>query len=124
LQALLSFTEKKMPRPGNKPKKKSNTGKTRVYMRTRLHDIPEELDLHGYRVEESLDLVDDYLDRAFIYGISPVRIVHGHGTGKLRNAIREYLSRHPHVHHFVPGGEYSGGEGVTVVFLKATPILR
>ncbi len=113
-----------MPRPdSNSKKRKSKTGKIRVCMRTRASDIPEELDLHGRRVDESLDLVDEYLDKAFVYGISPVRLVHGHGTGKLRNAVREHLSHHPQVSRFVPGGTYSGGEGVTVVFLKATPLI-
>ena len=57
--------------------------------------INTELDLHGVRVEEALDRIDGFLNDATLAGLSSVRIMHGVGTGALRNASREYLSHHP-----------------------------
>ncbi len=74
-----------------------------------------ELDLRGQTADEALDRLDDYLDRAFLAGMPFVRIIHGKGTGKLRQVIREALRNHPHVHSFEEGGEKEGGAGVTVV---------
>ncbi len=103
---------------------KNSSGKTRVMMHTHPSDVPNELDLHGCRVEEGLEILDDYLDKAYCYGLSPIRIVHGHGTGKLRKAVREHLRRHPQVKSFKPGDIFSGGEGCTVVYLKTTPLIN
>jgi DNA mismatch repair protein MutS2 len=79
---------------------------------------PAELLLLGVRVEEGLETVDDYLDRALLAGRGEVRIVHGHGTGRLREAIREHLRRHPAVASFRPGAANEGGNGATVVALR------
>jgi len=74
-----------------------------------------ELDLRGQRADEALDALDNYLDAAFVSGLPFVRIIHGKGTGKLRQAVREALSQHPHVRAFESGTEKEGGDGVTVV---------
>jgi DNA mismatch repair protein MutS2 len=76
-----------------------------------------ELDLRGQRSEEALDALDRYLDSAYLSGLPWVRIIHGKGTGKLRLAVREALSHHPHVKSFESGGDKEGGEGVTVAKL-------
>lgn len=76
-----------------------------------------ELDLRGQRSEEALDALDRYLDSAYLAGLPWVRIIHGKGTGKLRQAVREALSHHPHVKSFESGGDKEGGEGVTVAKL-------
>ncbi len=73
-----------------------------------------ELDLRGQRADEALDALERYLDSAFLAGLPWVRIIHGKGTGKLRLAVREALSQHPHVKSFESGGEKEGGDGVTV----------
>lgn len=73
-----------------------------------------ELDLRGQTADEALDRLDDYLDRAFLAGMPFVRIIHGKGTGKLRQVIREALRGHPHVVSFEEGGDQEGGAGVTV----------
>jgi DNA mismatch repair protein MutS2 len=78
-----------------------------------------ELDLRGQRSEEALDALDRYLDSAYLAGLPWVRIIHGKGTGKLRQAVREALSQNPHVKSFEPGGDKEGGEGVTVAKLAA-----
>ncbi|MCX7609800.1 MAG: Smr/MutS family protein, partial [Anaerolineales bacterium] len=60
----------------------------------------------------------DYLDQAYLAGLPFVRIIHGKGTGKLRQVVRQALSRHPYVQSFEEGGDKEGGEGVTVAKLK------
>lgn len=77
-----------------------------------------ELDLRGQRADDALDAMERYLDSAYLAGLPFVRIIHGKGTGKLRQSVRETLSHHPHVKSFDSGGDKEGGEGVTVVKLK------
>ena len=74
-----------------------------------------ELKLIGERVEPALDAVDEYLDRAVRSNLPQVRIVHGHGSGRLRQAIREHLRAHPLVATQRPGAPNEGGNGATVV---------
>lgn len=78
-----------------------------------------ELNLRGMAVDEALEAMDRYLDRAFMAGLPFARIVHGKGTGKLRDAVRQELKGHPHVKRFEEGGPSEGGDGITVVFLKS-----
>jgi DNA mismatch repair protein MutS2 len=81
-------------------------------------DLPGELHLLGERVEEALQRLDRYLDRAILAGRAEVRVVHGHGTGRLRRAVRQHLEGHPSVEAYRPGGSGEGGEGATVVRLR------
>jgi len=74
-----------------------------------------ELDLRGLRADEALEALDNYLDTAYLSGMPYVRIIHGKGTGKLRQVVRQALSQHVHVKSFEGGGDKEGGEGVTVV---------
>jgi DNA mismatch repair protein MutS2 len=76
-----------------------------------------ELDLRGKTSEEALEALERYLDAAYLTGLPFVRIIHGKGTGKLRDVVRRFLHGHPQVRSFEPGGEHEGGEGVTVVKL-------
>lgn len=78
-----------------------------------------ELDLRGKRADEASEALDRYLDAAYLAGLPWVRIIHGKGTGKLREMVRQALQGHPHVRSFEAGGDAEGGEGVTVVKLKA-----
>jgi DNA mismatch repair protein MutS2 len=77
-----------------------------------------ELSLRGMAVDEALDALENYIDRAYVAGLPFVRIVHGKGTGKLRNAVRNELKKHSHIERFDAGGPTEGGDGVTVAFLK------
>jgi DNA mismatch repair protein MutS2 len=79
---------------------------------------PAELMLLGRRVEEALGEIDDFLDRGLRAGLREARIVHGHGTGRLRDAIREHLRRHPAVATYRAGAPNEGGNGATVVALR------
>ncbi len=77
--------------------------------------LSQTLDLRGYRVEEALDEVEAYLDKASLVNLSPVYIIHGHGTGALKQVIRDYLLTSPYVAKFRPGENAEGGDGVSVV---------
>ncbi len=77
-----------------------------------------ELDLRGQASDEALETLERYLERAFSAGLPFVRIIHGKGTGKLRQVVRSALRRQPHVSSFEEGRANEGGEGVTVVKLK------
>ena len=98
--------------------KRHSKGKIKVYLQTEKGEISDELDLHGYLVEEALAEIEHYLDKSYLYGLSRVRIVHGHGTGKLRKAIREYLPTHPHVKKFHSAEPHYGGDAITIVQLE------
>lgn len=76
-----------------------------------------ELDLRGLTVDDMLIDLDRYLDTAYLAGLPFVRLIHGKGTGALRQAVREELRGHPLVSEFRPGDSAEGGEGVTVARL-------
>jgi DNA mismatch repair protein MutS2 len=80
--------------------------------------VEPELKLLGRRVDEALSGLDEYLDRALLSGREEVRVVHGHGTGRLREAVRQHLTGHRAVAEHRPGGEGEGGDGATVVTLR------
>lgn len=77
-----------------------------------------ELDLRGQRADDALAALDRHLDAAYLAGLPFIRIIHGKGTGRLRQAVREALQEHPHVRSFEGGGEKEGGEGVTIAKLN------
>ena len=80
--------------------------------------ISRELLLLGKTTDEARDLVEQYLDDAFMAGLANVRLVHGKGTGALRKAVRALLSDHPLVESFRDGEPSEGGAGATVASLK------
>jgi len=78
-----------------------------------------EVDLRGLMSEDALDKMERYLEQSYLSGLPFVRIIHGKGTGKLRQAVREALRGHEYVKSFEEGGSTEGGEGVTVAKLNA-----
>jgi DNA mismatch repair protein MutS2 len=76
-----------------------------------------ELDLRGQVAADALINLDHYLDQAFRAQLPWVRIIHGKGSGTLRQAVRQALSDHPLVGSYRPGDTGEGGEGVTVAKL-------
>jgi DNA mismatch repair protein MutS2 len=92
-------------------------GRTRVPEKT---GIAPELHLIGRTTDEARDLVERYLDDAFVAGLPSVRLVHGKGTGALRKTVRGLLQVHPLVDSFREGEPGEGGAGATVAALKVT----
>jgi DNA mismatch repair protein MutS2 len=81
------------------------------------HAPPMELDVRGMVVDDALMELERRLDAAFLAGMPFVRVIHGKGTGRLRQAIRLSLENNPYTTSFEPGGAAEGGDGVTVVHL-------
>jgi DNA mismatch repair protein MutS2 len=79
--------------------------------------VTDEVRLRHLTVDEALLKLDQYLDDAFMAGLYQVRVVHGKGTGTLRQAVREQLAKHSLVKSYRPGGYGEGGAGVTIVQL-------
>jgi DNA mismatch repair protein MutS2 len=81
-------------------------------------DAPAEIKLLGRTVDEALALVDKYLDDACLEGLTPIRIIHGVGSGRLKRAVADLLAGHPHVETFRSAPADEGGAGVTIVDLR------
>ena len=79
--------------------------------------VASSLDLRGARVDEALEALSRYLDDAALAGLEQVVVIHGLGTGALRDAVREQASAHPLVKTFRPGERGEGGDGATIVRL-------
>ncbi len=76
-----------------------------------------ELDLRGMRAEDALEALDRYLENAYLAGLPFVRIIHGKGTGRLRQVIRDALRQSQHVKSYESGMDNEGGDGVTVAHM-------
>lgn len=83
----------------------------------RARTVAASLDLRGATVQEALEVLDRYLDDASLAGLEQVTIIHGMGTGALRDSVREHSSAHPLVKSWRPGGRGEGGDGATIVSL-------
>ena len=81
-------------------------------------NVSTEINVIGLTVDEAVPLVDKYLDDVYLSSIKSVRIVHGKGTGKLREGIHKFLRKEPHVKSFRLGTFGEGEMGVTIVELK------
>ena len=79
--------------------------------------VASSLDLRGARVEEALDALDRYLDDAGLAGLDQVVVIHGLGTGALRDAVRAQAGGHPLVTTTRPGERGEGGDGATIIKL-------
>ena len=80
--------------------------------------VSPEINLIGRSSDEAVALLDKYLDDAYLAHLSPVRVVHGKGTGALRNAVHQYLKRQKHVKSYRLGAFGEGDAGVTIVEFK------
>jgi DNA mismatch repair protein MutS2 len=90
---------------------KSSGDEADVFVRTDSNT----LDLRGERVEDGLARLERFIDSAFLEHLSPVMVIHGHGTGQLRAAVRKFLSDGPYEATWRAGESYEGGNGVTVI---------
>jgi DNA mismatch repair protein MutS2 len=83
----------------------------------RARSVAASLDLRGARVDEALDALSGYLDDASLAGLDRVTIIHGLGTGALRDAVRRQAASHPLAREVRPGERGEGGDGATVILL-------
>ena len=79
------------------------------------YTMSSKLDLRGFTVEDALDELEAYLDKASLVNLTPVQIIHGHGTGALKSAVRDFLSTSPYVAKYRSGENTEGGDGVSIV---------
>jgi len=79
--------------------------------------VNSELDLHALTVDEALPIIHGYLNDACLAGLKEVRIVHGKGTGALRQVVMRELKSHPLVKSFRTGNRFEGSTGATIVEL-------
>jgi len=106
----LDSVEKRIPSTGV-----VKMGGALIKKEMRKSRVSLELDLRGKRAEEVEPLLEGYINEASLYGLSRVRIIHGIGTGTVRQIVRETLASHPLVTSFQPGEQGEGGDGVTIV---------
>jgi DNA mismatch repair protein MutS2 len=107
--------------PKNNSKQKNNASKSNKYNLSvvmKSKSISPEINVIGQNVEDALFIIDKYLDDCYLANLPTARIVHGKGTGKLRNGIHDFLRKHPHVKSFRLGTFGEGEMGVTVVEFK------
>jgi DNA mismatch repair protein MutS2 len=83
-------------------------------------DVPIEVDVRGMRAAEAEEALERYLNDAYLASLPFIRIIHGKGTGALRQAVRDYLAQHPLVTGFEGAKDRQGGEGVTVAQIRQT----
>ena len=107
---------KRAPRPVGRPR----APERRASPESRSEEAPLELKLIGQRVEPALDHLDRFLDQALLASHAAVRIIHGHGSGRLRTAVRDHLKRHPAVSGHRPGRPQEGGDGATIADLRSS----
>ena len=107
IEEPLTITAKQMRR----------TSSGKMKMGKSMHISPE-INLLGKTVDEAIAELDKYLDDAYLAHLSPVRIVHGKGTGALRQGVHNYLKRQKHVKSFRLGAFGEGDAGVTIVEFK------
>lgn len=105
-------------KPQQKPKQSSGRV-TSKGVESRMTRRPQlELDIRGYASDDGIYELDNFLDQAVLSGAGVVTIIHGKGTGVLKNSVRNHLKRHHHVASFRKGLYGEGEDGVTIVELK------
>jgi DNA mismatch repair protein MutS2 len=92
--------------------------KAKNIISTKSMSIKTEIDLRGMNIEEAILEIDKYLDDSYIAGLKEVYLIHGKGTGALREGVKSYIRGHQHVKTFRQGKYGEGGDGVTVVEIK------
>ena len=92
-----------------------STGSASRLQFERARTVASSLDLRGATVQEALEVLDRYLDDASLAGLDQAIVIHGMGTGALRDAVRDHASAHPLVKSWRAGGRGEGGDGATVI---------
>jgi DNA mismatch repair protein MutS2 len=105
-------------RASESPVKAARARGISVSLESEAQAVPSEINVIGRTVDEATSEVEKFVDRAFLAGLTRVRVVHGSGMGILRKALRQYLQKHPHVESIAEPPQNEGGGGATVVELR------
>ena len=114
----MGIIKMKLPLEDLEKTKKTKSEPTKMIKRENRQSIKMELDLRGYRYDEAMVAVDQYLDQAVLSNYEQVYIIHGKGTGALQKGVQNHLKRHKSVASYRNGMPSEGGFGVTVVEIK------
>ncbi|QHW36628.1 endonuclease MutS2 [Staphylococcus ursi] len=114
----MGIIKMKLPLSDLEKKEKAKEQPKKVVTRTNRSTVKMELDLRGYRYDEAMVALDQYLDQAVLSNYEDVYIIHGKGTGALQKGVQQHLQRHKSVATFRGGMPSEGGFGVTVATLK------
>ncbi|MDW3950126.1 endonuclease MutS2 [Staphylococcus saprophyticus] len=114
----MGIIKMKLPLEDIEKTKKTKSEPTKMIKRENRQSIKMELDLRGYRYDEAMVAVDQYLDQAVLSNYEQVYIIHGKGTGALQKGVQNHLKRHKSVASYRNGMPSEGGFGVTVVEIK------
>ena len=98
--------------------KSTSEEKTKKIYSAKAKYIKKEIDLRGMNVEDAIFKLDKYLDDAYLSGLKSVEVIHGKGTGALREGLQPYFKKHRHIKKTRYGNLDEGGDGVTIVELK------
>ena len=101
-----------------KEKEEMGFQKAQSFLKRAGEEPSSQLNIIGLTVEDALPKVDKFIDQALLHGLEKVTIIHGVGSGRLRNAIGQYLTGHRAVKSFSPGETMKGGRGITIVELR------
>ena len=105
-------------RPAETPLKAARARGISVSLENEDANVPSEINVIGQTVDDASREVEKFVDRAFLAGLTRVRVVHGSGMGILRKALRQLLQQHPHVAAVIEPPQNEGGGGATVVELR------
>ena len=114
----MGIIKMKLPLSDLEKTKKTQEAPTKMVKRQNRQNIKMDLDLRGYRYEEALNELDQYIDQAVLSNYQQVNIINGKGTGALQKGVQNYLKNHKSVASYRNGMPSEGGFGVTVVELK------
>lgn len=114
----LRLIEKQKPAAAPKKQGRGKGVSTKGVESRMTRRVTTEVDIRGCAADEGIHEVDSFIDNAVMSGVTMLTIIHGRGTGVLKNAIRSHLKRHPSVKTYRPGVYGEGEDGVTIVELK------
>ncbi len=114
-QASAAPSKKHAQLPPKGRQKKTDLAREERAVEVFVRTAGNTLDLRGQRVDEAMGKLERFVDSNFASHTSPLMIIHGHGTGAIKSAVRAFLSRGDYRLQFRPGELYEGGDGVTVV---------
>ncbi|MDQ3301004.1 MAG: Smr/MutS family protein, partial [Myxococcota bacterium] len=86
--------------------------------RATARTLETTVDVRGHRVDEAVIQIDRFVDESLLAGRETIFVIHGHGTGALKKAVRAHLQTHKGIDKLRAGEPNEGGDGVTVAFLK------